>query len=215
MEAYRQFSQSGVQGTLAPTEHCVLLDAASMNAWPRSVWSDRVLIGWIGFNAHHGENGLTTHGDARRPTNKTQGPLMGPWLADYRCTRTHEEMERPFHPMGPWLARHGRFARTMLVALDGCNVLSPERSEGRGTRTHTRQVIVKGQQEPATAADDLDGSNVLVLSDVPTRERHARKRISGFSRPSPLREQAHPDVVGDPGSHRECHQDLARASVRM
>jgi hypothetical protein len=64
------------------------------------------------------------------------------------------------------------------VALDGSTFPTPERYEGCGTLTHTRSVNVKGQQEAATEAEDVDGWKVLVLIEGHTRLPLAMKLVT-------------------------------------
>jgi hypothetical protein len=127
------------------------------------------LVEVVGFNAHQCENGLTTREESSRPTKKKQGPLTAHCLADTIWKITYEEMEWLFTIMVQWVARRGWCAGTVLMALDGRNMLPPECSEGRGTITQTRTVKVKGRKEAATEDKYVSGWNVLVLIEVHTR----------------------------------------------
>jgi Transposase DDE domain len=184
LEAFEQVSQSGVKRMLVPTVQFVLLyflkvllGGESMNELPRVLFSDLALMELVGFNAHQCENGLTKRGDASRTTKKKQGPLTAQCLADNICKITQEEMERLFNSMVQVLARRGWFAGTLLVALDGSKVPTPESYEGCGKLKQTRKVKVKGQKDPVTQEYYLYGWKVLVLIEVQTRMPLAMKLV--------------------------------------
>jgi hypothetical protein len=145
LEAFEQVSLTGVKRTLIPTVQFVLLyflkvllGGESMNELPRVLLSDLALMELVGFNAHQCENGLTKRGESSRTTKKKQGPITAQCLADNICKITQEEMERLFNIMVQLLARRGWFAGTLLVALDGSKVPTPESSEGCGKIKQTR-----------------------------------------------------------------------------
>src|SRR5437660_5547354 len=155
LDAFEQVTQSGVQRTLVPTVQFVLLyflkvllGGESMNELPRVLFSDLALMELVGFNAHQCESGLTKRGDASRTKKKNKGPLSAQCLADNICKITQEEVERLFNTMVHLLARRGLFSGTLLVALDGSKVPTPQSYEGCGKIKQTRQVKVKGQKEP-------------------------------------------------------------------
>jgi hypothetical protein len=182
--AFEQVNLTGVKRTLLPTVQFillyflkVLLGGESMNELPRVLFSDLALMELIGFNAHQCENGLTKRGESRRTTKKKQGPLTAQCLADNICKITQEEMERLFNSMVHLLARRGWFTGTLLVALDGSKVPTPESYEGRGKIKQTRKVKVKGQKEPMTQEYYVYGWKVLVLIEVQTRLPLAMKLV--------------------------------------
>jgi Transposase DDE domain len=182
--AFEQVNLTGVKRTLLPTVQFillyflkVLLGGESMNELPRVLFSDLALMELIGFNAHQCENGLTKRGESRRITKKKQGPLTAQCLADNICKITQEEMERLFNSMVHLLARRGWFTGTLLVALDGSKVPTPESYEGRGKIKQTRKVKVKGQKEPVTQEYYVYGWKVLVLIEVQTRLPLALKLV--------------------------------------
>src|SRR5258707_9268343 len=184
LEVVEHVSQSGVKRTLVPTVQFVLLyflkvllGGESMNELPRVLFSDLALMELVGFNAHQCENGLTKRGDASRTTKKKQGPLTAQCLADNICKLTQEEMERLFNTMVQLLARRKFFTGTLLVALDGSQVPTPESYEGCGKIKQTRKVRVKGQKEPVTQEYYLYGWKVLVLIEVQTRLPLAMKLV--------------------------------------
>src|SRR2546421_1434108 len=184
LEAFEQVSQSGVQRTLVPTVQFVLLyllkvllGGESMHELPRVLFSDLALMELVGFNAHQCESGLTKRGEASRTTKKKQGPLTAQCLADNICKITQEEMERLFNTMVHLLARRGWFAGSLLVALDGSKVPTPQSYEGCGKLKQTRKVQVKGQKEPMTEEYYLYGWKVLVLIEVQTRLPLAMKLV--------------------------------------
>src|SRR6266478_2189759 len=184
LEAFEQVSLTGVKRTLIPTVQFVLLyflkvllGGESMNELPRVLFSDLALMELVGFNAHQCENGLTKRGESSRTTKKKQGPLTAQCLADNICKLTQEEMERLFNTMVQLLARRGWFSGTLLVALDGSKVPTPESYEGCGKIKQTRKVKVKGQKEPVTQEYYVYGWKVLVLMDVQTRLPLAMKLV--------------------------------------
>jgi len=184
LEAFEQVSLTGVKRTLIPTVQFVLLyflkvllGGESMNELPRVLFSDLALMELVGFNAHQCENGLTKRGESSRSTKKKQGPITAQCLADNICKITQEEMERLFTTMVQLLARRGWFAGTLLVALDGSKVPTPESYEGCGKLKQTRKVKVKGQKEPVTEEYYVDGWKVLVLIEVQTRLPLAMKLV--------------------------------------
>src|SRR6266702_4523830 len=184
LEAFEQVSLTGVKRTLIPAVQLillyflkVLLGGESMNELPRVLFSDLALMELVGFNAHQCETGLTKRGDASRKTKKKQGPLTAQCLADNICKINQEEMERLFNTMVQLLARRGWFSGTLLVALDGSKVPTPESYEGCGKIKQTRKVKVKGQQEPVTEEYFLYGWKVLVLIEVQTRLPLAMKLV--------------------------------------
>jgi Transposase DDE domain len=184
LEAFEQVSLTGVKRTLIPTVQFVLLyflkvllGGESMNELPRVLFSDLALMELVGFNAHQCENGLTKRGESSRTTKKKQGPLTAQCLADNICKITQEEIERLFNTMVHLLARRGWFAGTLLVALDGSKVPTPESYEGRGKIKQTRKVKVKGQKEAVTQEYYVYGWKVLVLIEVQTRLPLAMKLV--------------------------------------
>jgi hypothetical protein len=184
LEAFAQVNLTGVKRTLIPTVQFVLLyflkvllGGESMNELPRVLFSDLALMELVGFNAHQCENGLTKRGESSRTTKKKQGPLTAQCLADNICKITQEEIERLFNTMVHLLARRGWFAGTLLVALDGSKVPTPESYEGRGKIKQTRKVKVKGQKEPVTQEYYVYGWKVLVLIEVQTRLPLAMKLV--------------------------------------
>jgi hypothetical protein len=184
LEAFAQVNLTGVKRTLIPTVQFVLLyflkvllGGESMNELPRVLFSDLALMELVGFNAHQCENGLTQRGESSRTTKKKQGPLTAQCLADNICKITQEEIERLFNTMVHLLARRGWFAGTLLVALDGSKVPTPESYEGRGKIKQTRKVKVKGQKEPVTQEYYVYGWKVLVLIEVQTRLPLAMKLV--------------------------------------
>jgi hypothetical protein len=179
-----QVSVTGVKRTLIPTVQCVLLSflkvllgGESMNELPRVLLSDLALMELVGFNAHHCENGLSKRGESSGTTKKKQGPLTAQSLADNIWKITQEEMERLFNSMVQVLARRGWFAGTLLVALDGSKVPTPESYEGCGKIKQTRKVKGKGQKDPVTQEYSLYGWKVLVLIEVQTRLPLAMKLV--------------------------------------
>lgn len=183
-EAFEQVSQSGVKRTLVPTVQFVLLyflkvllGGESMNELPRVLFSDLALMELVGFNAHQCENGLTTRGGASRSKKKKQGPITAQCLADNICKLTQEEMERLFNQMVQLLADRSFFAGTLLVALDGSKIPTPQSYEGCGKIKQTRKVKGKGQKEPVTEEYYLYGWKVLVLIEVQTRLPLAMKLV--------------------------------------
>jgi Transposase DDE domain len=184
LEAFEQVNLTGVKRTLIPTVQFVLLyflkvllGGESMNELPRVLFSDLALMELVGFNAHQCENGLTKRGESSRTTKKKQGPLTAQCLADNICKLTQEEIERLFNTMVQVLARRGWFTGTLLVALDGSKVPTPESYEGCGKIKQTRKVKVKGQKESVTEEYYVYGWKVLVLIEVQTRLPLAMKLV--------------------------------------
>ncbi len=184
LEAFEQVNLTGVKRTLIPTVQFVLLyflkvllGGESMNELPRVLFSDLALMELVGFNAHQCENGLTKRGESSRTTKKKQGPLTAQCLADNICKITQEEVERLFNTMVQLLARRGWFTGTLLVALDGSKVPTPESYEGCGKIKQTRKVKGKGQKEPVTEEYYVYGWKVLVLIEVQTRLPLAMKLV--------------------------------------
>ncbi len=184
LEAFEQVNLTGVKRTLIPTVQFVLLyflkvllGGESMNELPRVLISSLALMELVGFNAHQCENGLTKRGESSRTTKKKQGPLTAQCLADNICKITQEEIERLFNTMVQLLARRGWFTGTLLVALDGSKVPTPESYEGCGKIKQTRKVKVKGQKEPVTEEYCVYGWKVLVLIEVQTRLPLAMKLV--------------------------------------
>jgi len=184
MQAFEQMSLPGVKRMLVPTVQFVLLyllkvlcGGQSMHELPRVLFSDLGLMELVGFNAHQCENGLTKRGDAQRQTKKKQGPISAQCLADNISKLKEEEMERLFNQMVQLLARRGMFSGTLLVALDGSKLPTPQSYEGCGKLKQTRSVTVKGQKEAATEEYYVYGWKVLVLIEVQTRLPLAMKLV--------------------------------------
>src|SRR2546425_4497738 len=184
MQAFEQMNLPGAKRVLVPTVQFILLyllkvlfGSASMNELPRVLFSDLGLMELVGFNAQQCENGLTKRGDAQRTTKKKQGPLSPQCLADNISKLTEEEMERLFNQMVQFLARRGFFQGSLLVALDGSQLPTPESYEGCGKLKQTRSVKVKGQKEAATEEYYVYGWKVLVLIEVQTRLPLAMKLV--------------------------------------
>src|SRR3989441_4844671 len=176
LEAFEQVSQSGVKRTLVPTVQFVLLyvlkvllGGESMHELPHVLFSDLALMELVGFNAHQCESGLTKRGDASRTTKKKQGPLTAQCLADNICKIPQEEMERLFNRMVQLLARRGLFKSSLVGALDGSKLPTPESYEGGGKLKQTRSVKGKGQKKPATEGDYLFGWKNPVVIGVQKR----------------------------------------------
>jgi hypothetical protein len=184
MQAFEQMSLPGAKRMLVPTVQFVLLyllkvlfGGQSMHELPRVLLSDLGLMELVGFNAHQCENGLTKRGDAQRKTKKKQGPLSAQCLAENISKLTEEEMERLFNQMVQLLARRGFFTGSLLVALDGSKLPTPESYEGCGKLKQTRSVKIKGQTEAATEEYYVYGWKVLVLIEVHTRLPLAMKLV--------------------------------------
>ncbi len=184
MQAFEQMSLPGAKRMLVPTVQFVLLyllkvlfGGQSMNELPRVLFSDLGLMELVGFNAHQCENGLTKRGDAQRKTKKKQGPITAQCLADNISKLKEEEMERLFNQMVQLLARRGFFTGSLLVALDGSKLPTPESYEGCGKLKQTRSVKIKGQKEAATEEYYVYGWKVLVLIEVHTRLPLAMKLV--------------------------------------
>ena len=184
MEAFEQMRLPGAKRMLVPTVQFVLLyllkvlfGGQSMNELPRVLFSDLGLMELVGFNAQQCEEGLTKRGEALRTTKKKQGPLSAQCLADNISKLTEEEMEQLFNQMVQLLARRGFFKGSLLVALDGSKLPTPESYEGCGKLKQTRSVKIKGQKEAATEEYYVYGWKVLVLIEVQTRLPLAMKLV--------------------------------------
>jgi hypothetical protein len=86
-------------------------------------------------------------------------------------------MERLFNRMVQLLARRGMFKGSLLVALDGSKLPTPQSYEGCGKLKQTRSVKVTGQKEAATEEYYVYGWKVLVLIEVQTRLPLAMKLV--------------------------------------
>ncbi len=184
MEAFEQMRLPGAKRMLVPTVQFVLLyvlkvlcGGQSMHELPRVLFSDLGLMELVGFNAQQCEEGLTKRGEALRTTKKKQGPLSAQCLADNISKLTEEEMEPLFNQMVQFLARRGFFTGSLLVALDGSKLPTPESYVGCGKLKQTRSVKIKGQQEAATEEYYVYGWKVLVLIEVHTRLPLAMKLV--------------------------------------
>ncbi len=184
MEAFERMRLPGAKRMLVPTVQFVLLyllkvlcGGQSMNELPRVLFSDLGLMELVGFNAQQCEEGLTKRGEALRTTKKKQGPLSAQCLADNISKLTEEEMEQLFNQMVQLLARRGFFKGSLLVALDGSKLPTPESYEGCGKLKQTRSVKIKGQKEAATEEYYVYGWKVLVLIEVQTRLPLAMKLV--------------------------------------
>src|SRR5258708_1771068 len=184
LQAFEQVSVAGAKRLLVPTVQFVLLyllkvffGGQSMNELPRVLISSLGLMELVGFNAHQCENGLTKRGDAQRKTKQKQGPISAQCLADNISKLPEEEMERLFNQMVQLLARRGMFKGSLLVALDGSKLPTPQSYEGCGKLKQTRKVKVKGQPEAATEEYYVYGWKVLVLIEVRTRLPLAMKLV--------------------------------------
>ena len=184
MEAFEQMRLPGAKRMLVPTVQFVLLyllkvlfGGQSMHELPRVLFSNLGLMELVGFNAQQCEEGLTKRGEALRTTKKKQGPLSAQCLADNISKLTEEEMEQLFNQMVQLLARRGFFKGSLLVALDGSQLPTPESYEGCGKLKQTRRVKIKGQKEAATEEYYVYGWKVLVLIEVQTRLPLAMKLV--------------------------------------
>ena len=184
MEAFEQMRLPGAKRMLVPTVQFVLLyvlkvlfGGQSMNELPRVLFSDLGLMELVGFNAQQCEEGLTRRGDGLRKTKQKQGPLSAQCLADNISKLTEEELEQLFNQMVQLLARRGFFKGSLLVALDGSKLPTPESYEGCGKLKQTRSVKIKGQKEAATEEYYVYGWKVLVLIEVQTRLPLAMKLV--------------------------------------
>ena len=184
MQAFEQVRLPGVKRVLVPTVQFILLyllkvlyGGQSMHELPRVLFSDLGLMELVGFNAQQCEEGLTKRGETLRTTKKKQGPLTAQCLADNISKLTEEEMEVLFNQMVQLLARWGFFKGSLLVALDGSKLPTPESYEGCGKLKQTRSVKIKGQQEAASEEYYVYGWKVLVLIEVHTRLPLAMKLV--------------------------------------
>jgi DDE family transposase len=176
MQVFEQMRLPGVKRVLVPAVQFVLLyllkvlfGGQSMQELPRVLFSNVGLMELVGFNAQQCANGLTTRGDGQRRTKQKQGPLSPPCLADNISKLGEQELESLFNQMVQQLARHGLFKGSLLVALDGSKLPTPESYEGCGKLKQTRSVKIKGQKEAATEEYYVYGWKVLVLIEVHTR----------------------------------------------
>ena len=184
MEVFEQMRLPGAKRMLVPTVQFILLyllkvlfGAESMHELPRVLFSNLGLMELVGFNAHQCAEGLTKRGDALRTKKKKQGPLSAQCLADNISKLREEEMEQLFNQMVQFLARRGFFTDSLLVALDGSKLPTPESYEGCGKLKQTRSVKIKGQKEAATEEYYVYGWKVLVLIEVHTRLPLAMKLV--------------------------------------
>lgn len=184
MQAFEQMRLPTVKRMLVPTVQFILLyllkvlfGSSSMHELPRVLFSNMGLMELVGFNAQQCANGLTKRGDGQRTTKKKQGPLSPQCLADNISKLTQEEMEHLFNQMVQLLARRGFFKGSLLVALDGSKLPTPESYEGCGKLKQTRSVKIKGQKEAATEEYYVYGWKVLVLIEVHTRLPLAMKLV--------------------------------------
>jgi Transposase DDE domain len=184
LRAFEQVSIPDVKRVLVPSVQFVLLyllkvlvGSESMNELPRVLFSNLALMELVGFNAQQCENGLTKRGDAQRKTKKKQGPITPQCLAENISKLQQEEMEALFNQMVHLLVRWGLLSGERLVALDGSKLPTAQSYAGCGKLKQTRQVKVKGQQEPATEEYYVYGWKVLVLIDVQTRLPLAMKLV--------------------------------------
>jgi hypothetical protein len=183
-QAFEQMRVPGAKRMLVPMVQFLLLyllkvlfGSQSMNELPRVLFSNVGLMELVGFNAQQCEQGLTKRGDAQRTTKKKQGPLSPQCLADNISKLTQQEMEQLFNQMVQFLARRGFFNGSLLVALDGSKLPTPESYEGCGKLKQTRSVKIKGQKEAATEEYYVYGWKVLVLIEVQTRLPLAMKLV--------------------------------------
>ena len=183
-QAFEQMRVPGAKRMLVPMVQFLLLyllkvlfGSQSMNELPRVLISSVGLMELVGFNAQQCEQGLTKRGDAQRTTKKKQGPLSPQCLADNISKLTQQEMEQLFNQMVQFLARRGFFNGSLLVALDGSKLPTPESYEGCGKLKQTRSVKIKGQKEAATEEYYVYGWKVLVLIEVQTRLPLAMKLV--------------------------------------
>lgn len=184
MQAFEQMRLPTMKRMLVPTVQFLLLyllkvlfGSSSMSELPRVLFSNVGLMEIVGFNAQQCENGLTKRGDAQRTTKKKQGPLSPQCLADNISKLGEPEMEPLFNQMVQALARRGFFTGSLLVALDGSKLPTPESYEGCGKLKQTRSVKIKGQKEAATEEYYVYGWKVLVLIEVHTRLPLAMKLV--------------------------------------
>jgi Transposase DDE domain len=184
MQAFEQMRLPTVKRMLVPTVQFILLYVlkvlfgnSSMHELPRVLFSNVGLMELVGFNAQQCENGLTKRGDGQRTTKKKQGPLSPQCLADNISKLGEQEMERLFNQMVQVLAGRGFFTGSLLVALDGSKLPTPESYEGCGKLKQTRSVKIKGQKEAATEEYYVYGWKVLVLIEVRTRLPLAMKLV--------------------------------------
>lgn len=184
MQAFEQMRLPGAKRMLVPTVQFVLryllkvlFGGQSMNELPRVLFSDLGLMELVGFNAQQCQEGLTKRGEALRTTKKKQGPLSPQCLADNISKLGEQEMEQLFNQMVQLLAGRGFFKGSLLVALDGSKLPTPESYEGCGKLKQTRSVKIKGQQEMAREEYYVYGWKVLVLIEVQTRLPLAMKLV--------------------------------------
>lgn len=184
METFEQMRLPTVKRMLVPTVQFILLyllkvlfGSSSMHELPRVLFSNVGLMELIGFNAQQCANGLTKRGDGQRSTKKKQGPLSPQCLADNISKLGEQEMEQLFNRMVQALAGRGFFTGSLLVALDGSKLPTPQSYEGCGKLKQRRSVKIKGQKEAATEEYYVYGWKVLVLIEVHTRLPLAMKLV--------------------------------------
>ena len=185
MQAFEQVQSPMVKRILVPTVQFVLLyllkvlfGSESMNELPHVLLSNVGLMELIGFNAQQVAHGLTKRGDAQRKTKPKQGPLTPQCLADNISKLEQQQMEQLLNQMVQLLAGFGLLSGSILAALDGSKLPTPESYEGCGKVKQTRKVKVKGQKEPVTEEYYVYGWKVLVLIDVQTRLPLAMKLVA-------------------------------------
>lgn len=176
MQTFERMQLPGVKRVLVPTVQFVLLyllkvlfGGQSMNELPRVVFSNLGLMELIGFNAHQCANGLTTRGASQRTKKKKQGPLSPQCVADNISKLGEQEVEQLFNQMVRHLVAQGFFTGSLLVALDGSKLPTPQSYEGCGKLKQTRSVKITGSKEAATEEYYVYGWKVLVLIEVRTR----------------------------------------------
>jgi len=149
----------------------------SMNALPPLLFSNLALMSLIGFNAYQVANGLTRRGDDRRQKKPKQGPLSPECLAANICKFTAPQMEAFFNGVVGLIVGLGFLAGELTIALDGSQLATTKKYQGRGCLRVEREVKDRKTGQSIKQVRLVFGWKILVLIEVRTRLPLAAKVV--------------------------------------
>jgi hypothetical protein len=141
------------------------------------LFSNVALMSLIGFNAYQVANGLTRRGDDRRQRKPKQGPLSPQCLAENICKFSLEQIEAFFNGVVRLIVGLGLLCGELSVALDGSQLPTTKKYQGRGCLKVERAVKDKQTGQSIKLVRFVFGWKILVLIEVRTRLPLAAKVV--------------------------------------
>lgn len=139
LSCWKAYEISAIQRVFQPTIYFLLLYGTrllfgihSTNALPDLLFSNIAVMTLIGFNARQVVNGMSRRGSQARKGSSAYVLMDPQTLAETICKSSLQELEKLFNGSINCLARYGIFMAEMMVAIDGSQIETTAKFNGRG-----------------------------------------------------------------------------------